>query len=520
MKKLSEFFLIFRSYFLLFLAAFILSGLTVNPSLAGALDKTGTLWSPHIEWNFENPTYSGNPFDLIASATFTHTASGATHTTEMFYDNANTWKFRFTATKTGAWSFTTSSNDPDLDGKSGTVTITSNPNTEIKGFLQSHGNKFARQIGENGELEGFLFNVYMDNNAFPHNGNLALYSDVNFINAYIQDAQQYGFNTIFLPVNNEWFKLGANRYTDHSSENPDIQTFEILEQIITTAHSQGVNFHMWAWGDESRKWTPIGVGGINGIPDRRLQRYIAARLGPLPGWTMGYGFDLQEWVSESQVGEWAQYMKARMGWQHLLMARGRVHAELDVKSYSGLKAHSYEEAVSNMNSDSSRPHFFEERDLYTRFGNTMDVTRQHLWQYTLAGGHGGFWGILWNGGPLYPNPEQLLTFDQFWKNRFLLNMGRANNLTDGYGLKTPDNTNYVFYKENTNSIQMLLSGMSGSQPAIAIDTKKAYKIVSLGMLSASNQIWTAPYISDWAIGVGDFEVDIIAPIAPSNLIVE
>jgi hypothetical protein len=333
--------------------------------VAQTLDKIGTLWSPYIEWDLENPTYSGNPFDLIASATFIHMTSGETRTTEMFYDSGNTWKFRFSATRTGEWTFTTASSDADLNGKGGTVTITSNSDPSIKGFIKSQGNKFARQIGENGELEGLLFNVYMNHDDFPNNGKLALYADVNFISAYIQDAQQYGFNTIYLPVHNEWFKLGANTYNEHSSENPDTQTFEILEKIITTAHSQGVSFHMWAWGDEGRQWTPIGVGGINGIPDRRLQRYIAARLGPLPGWTMGYGFDLQEWVSESQIGEWAQYMHEHMGWRHLLMARGRSHSELDVKSYSGLKSHSYENAISNMNSDNSRPHFFAERDLYS-----------------------------------------------------------------------------------------------------------------------------------------------------------
>ena len=76
--------------------------------------------------------------------------------------------------------------------------------------------------------------------------------------------------------------------------------------MVVIAHRNGASLHMWAWGDESRRWTPIGVGGINGTPDRRLQRYIASRLGPLPGWTMGYGFDLQEWVSESQTQAWAQ----------------------------------------------------------------------------------------------------------------------------------------------------------------------------------------------------------------------
>jgi len=44
---------------------------------------------------------------------------------------------------------------------------------------------------------------------------------------------------------------------------------------------------LWAWGDEQRRMTPKRWG-INGKVDRRLQRYICARLGPLPGWSIAF----------------------------------------------------------------------------------------------------------------------------------------------------------------------------------------------------------------------------------------
>lgn len=73
-----------------------------------------------------------------------------------------------------------------------------------------------------------------------------------------------------------------------------------LDFLISEAHAAGVNVHFWAWGDGDRQWLPKPVsddfleGGNNGPGDRRLQRYIADRLGPLPGWPIGYGFDLSE----------------------------------------------------------------------------------------------------------------------------------------------------------------------------------------------------------------------------------
>ena len=53
-----------------------------------------------------------------------------------------------------------------------------------------------------------------------------------------------------------------------------------LELLITKVHAAGGLVHIWAWGDEARRWTPVRWGK-NGKVDKRLQRYIAARLGPL-----------------------------------------------------------------------------------------------------------------------------------------------------------------------------------------------------------------------------------------------
>jgi hypothetical protein len=86
---------------------------------------------------------------------------------------------------------------------------------------------------------------------------------------YFMDAKANGFEIIFIHVNNNWFKLGVREHQKHKSQNPDPKAFAVLEKIITTVHKLGGRVHIWAWGDESRKWTPIGLpGGINGKADR------------------------------------------------------------------------------------------------------------------------------------------------------------------------------------------------------------------------------------------------------------
>ncbi|MCP4455676.1 MAG: DUF5060 domain-containing protein, partial [Planctomycetes bacterium] len=107
--------------------------------------REATMWSPYIEWTLENPSFNGNPFDVMAKVRFAHEPSGAAHTTEMFFTGEDTWRFRFTGDREGVWRFATSSTDPELDGYSGRVLVRANPNPDTTGFLTHVGNRFALQ---------------------------------------------------------------------------------------------------------------------------------------------------------------------------------------------------------------------------------------------------------------------------------------------------------------------------------------------------------------------------------------
>ena len=88
--------------------------------------KSGTQWAPYVEWEIENESFEGNPFDVVATATFLHGRSGETRTTELFYAGDNIWKIRFCGTKPSRWTFRTESLDEDLDGLTGSVQIRHN----------------------------------------------------------------------------------------------------------------------------------------------------------------------------------------------------------------------------------------------------------------------------------------------------------------------------------------------------------------------------------------------------------
>jgi hypothetical protein len=90
------------------------------------------------------------------------------------------------------------------------------------------------------------------------------------------------------------------------------------------------------------------------------------------------------------------------------------------------------------------------------------------------------------------------------KNRFRADMERKNELTDGYCLASPDDKRYVFYKESTSSIDMDLSRFDGVLHAVAVDAEKSYEELAV-TVTRSRVTWDAPYRSDWALAVGDFD---------------
>jgi hypothetical protein len=513
-------------------------------ALADPFDKNGVLYAPFVEWSQTNTSFSGNPFDLEATVTFTHQGTSEEISTPMFYDGSDTWKWRFSGTNTGAWTFTTSSADSDLDGLSGSVQIAPNPNPEIGGLVVGAETKFARQVVV-GDLDPIALQVYMNMRA-PTESNPGFgksndggWTPIRLVetqaarDSYIQQAQQSGMNAIFFQFNGQWYdfdsELGRTDVLGTNNPNPDLRTFQALEQMIQDAHGEGVQTIIWAWGDDARSWTPSNLlGGQNGEPDTRLQNYIAARLGPVVGWSMGYGFDLGEWASEQELSAWATNLQNQMGWQHMLWGRQRSGTNLDAVSNDrrpdgNPRDEFYNQALNEIQNSVQRPVIFERRFGYMRDSVWDDETmRRAMWQFTVAGGASGWWGFragtsITAPGP-FAEPETFRTHQAFWDDRLLLDMNPHNELTGGslaFALATDDLSDIVVYQEDSGQIQLNLANLAAPTLAIAVDTKADYAEIPLGLLNNTDQVWTTPYQSDWAIALGsiavtlagDFDVD-------------
>ena len=506
-------------------------------------EKEALQWQPYAEWQVENTSFQGNPFDVEAQAVFRHASSGQSIQAPMFYDSDSTWKFRFTGIAQGAWTLETVSEDQDLHGWTGQVVVKENPDKNAHGFITSFGSKWGWQGTEEAFVPQFVMGKEMQ----------YLYDfsagkpDVQKIEADIEEfIEEHGFTGFKVKIAQSWFDIKNEApYTD-----PDIRTYQTLETLLQKVHQAGGACHIWLWGSDGNRDSEgdDGPRGTLGEPmnekDKRNLRYIAARLGSIPGWTMGYGIDTENGVAtQEQLNQWKAYLEEQLGWNHFLGARVGYdekglwavnprppkpphdeHFRSEIKDehtfwlggdYIGYTSYRplYDRYVEAINHRPDKPSFEEDRfrlrnsEKWSYKDYDEELTRRGLWHSALAGGVANIWGNLLpdddqGGSQPYDIKALINTYARFFENRFLKEMQTDKN-GEVLSLKTPDRKQLIFYQENTNQIAMNLSEPS-KMPAVAVDTKKAYQEIKIGPLSGEDPTWKAPYTSDWAIAVGNF----------------
>jgi hypothetical protein len=61
-------------------------------------------WAGTHDLSFQNPGWTGNAYDVLATATFTH-ATEPSVTTELYFNGGDEWVARFRGSALGAWSY-------------------------------------------------------------------------------------------------------------------------------------------------------------------------------------------------------------------------------------------------------------------------------------------------------------------------------------------------------------------------------------------------------------------------------
>jgi len=540
------------TYKRLFLGLISLTLISCKPQVFE--DKAILQWET-AEWSSNIESHEGNPFDIEANVTFTNDASGTTVKTAMFFDGNNTWKFRFTGTEQGTWQFETTSDTEALEGLTGQVIVKENPDHQKHGFMKNIGGRWGWQ----GTNEVFVPQYVMGKNPNYYYDFENDRVDEEKIDADIREfVKEHGFTGFHFKVRTFWFDLETEDIDGDVGENPDPRSFRVLETIVQKVHDLGGACHFWMWGADGRNDDKGGPGGIIGGAmndiDQRNLRYIAARLGPVPGWSMGYGFDTENgWATKEQLNNWKSFLEDRMGWDHFLGARVSYDDKglwaltknppkppLDEKNnapigdeyvtwlggdYIGYTSYRpmYNRYREAMQHQPQKPSFEEDRFRLRNRPNweykdyNLERTRRGLWNSVMAGGVANIWGNLLpeeNHGGSQPYDidtihikHQIKTYSLFFEDRFTNDMDVIEllNSPELRCLKNPDNTRIIFYQEDTDHIETTSLNPKGNLPAVAIDTKRAYEEIKITPQSGDTFSWKAPYKSDWAIAIGTFK---------------
>jgi hypothetical protein len=380
---------------------------------------------------------------------------------------------------------------------------------------------------------------------------------------------EHGFTGFHLQCRGRWFNLTGKPRKDM---NPDPRTYEVLETIIRKVYASGGACHIWMWGKDINRGGDgprALIGGPMSQADQRNLRYIAARLGPLPSWSIGYGYDTENlWASPEEFTAWKSFLERYSGWDHFIGARvgfdekgtygrygkGIPKAPLNEKynapigdaytawlggDYIGYTSYRplYDRYVEVLEHQSNRPSFEEDRfrirdaAQWTHKDYSAELTVKGLWHSAMSGGVANIWGHLLpdsdqDGSQSYDHGDIQIkhlinTYTTFFRDmgRFRKDFIRDNTISDPRSgttekqepadisvcLRNLKNTHFIFYKENDSKVGTDLSKMPTSQPAIAVDVLKYYNEIDLGILAPGKHVWKAPYVSTWAIAIGRFD---------------
>lgn len=441
-----------------------------SPDVSAALETqfTESCRLPNAEqrpvWECYEMTVSDPGVPAYQSVTIRH-ADGEEHRVLTFQENSQT-KFRFTPTKPGRWIFSTG----------GELTVNADRPSYAKGFVAAADQKWIRTATGKAFVPQFV-----------------MYDKPDLDQGLDEFVEGHGF-TGFHITNLRDFMANPSYF----------------EAVVLKTYRRGGTTHFWIWGDARRNQTPKSYG----IDAEKLYQEIAARLGPIPGWTFSYGFDLFEWASAEDLEDLHQKLQSYTSYPHLFGARGHTQAYKEISpnlDYASWEWHrpTYSDYREHLAQANNRPAFSEDRfrirtpTRYPEKDYDPELTRQGLWHSMIAGGVANIWGYQPRDGAFsepYPNKALIKTYRTFTDKTYTVGMQPDNSLIEsGYCLRDGQTT-AVCYAEAASEINLNLASLQAPLEIFAVDTKAAYQEIGFPS-SDPNLTWKAPRRSDWAISI-------------------
>lgn len=387
------------------------------------------------------------------------------HQVLTFEDQGQT-KFRFTPTQEGVWTFSTGGN----------IEINASRDDYAKGFVRPSGSKWVRAATGRAFVPQFV-----------------MYDKTDLDGGLDEFVDEHGFTGFHI-----------TNLRDFMS-NPSY-----FEAVVLKTYRRGGVTHFWVWGDEDRRQTPETYG----INVNRLYSEIAARLAPLPGWIVGYGFDLFEWATADEIEEFQQTLQQASSYHHMVGGRGHKNEYREISSnldYASWEWHrpTYDDYRDHIEKTNNRPAFSEDRfrirepSRYPDKDYNADLTLRGLWNSAIAGGVANIWGHQPEGAEFsepYPNKDGIKTYSLFIEKTFTAGMQPDTELMSGGHCLRDGQLIAICYAEAIADVSLNVSTIAEPIQIVAIDTRSAYHEIEIPA-SGNAVYWSAPYLSDWAFSI-------------------
>jgi hypothetical protein len=280
-------------------------------------------------------------WDVEGCCEWTHESGTIQRKSLIWYSGSNhTYVYRFGASLQGRWTGKTTSPVTALNSLQLNVTVgpSRNPNRiGWSGQLRDEPTAWAHQKGAEGKLvKRTPVLIMMPDVQRWHDDLGRMRSFVNEFNenhgfngGHISTIGRgwfdidHGFNGGHIStIGRGWFDIASNEDLRAAPPAPDVRTFAALEAVASEWSERGGWLHLWMWGKGNTADFSKLPGGHEGPHSRRINRYIAARLAPVPGWSMGIGWDVEFWVDERKLKWWLDDLIPQLGgWHHWIGLR-------------------------------------------------------------------------------------------------------------------------------------------------------------------------------------------------------
>lgn len=487
----------------------------------------------------------GNPYtDVGVTATFSG-PGGTSKTVRGFWAGGSTFRIRFTPTAVGTWTYTTSSTDAGLNGKSGTISCAA-PSAGSRGFLRRDVANPYTWVWDDGTRHFMWGQTYYDI--------LRTAMGANTWKTAIDNSAAYGMTKVRLHVYAQGDYAGIGEGT---SPYPDVQPFmgsstspnhdqlnlpywSKLDEVVTYLASKGM-------GADLLLFNPYQGGRNFGtqVQDERYLRYIVARYAAYSNvlWCVG-----QEWDRSPKPQSYWDTMGGIVRIEDPWMSEGSFLRPLSIHPYgassdfkffgSSWPAHVILQwsiqGDGSANGAITR-HWGHNmpvvNDEYGYIGWVSRTTlRNEIWGTAVAGGYGSAgdarrFGPVepeisgeWHDAPEYGDLQTMIKLFtnsglQYWK------MSSQNSLvTSGarvYVLAEPGQQ-YVVYAAQGGSFSISLA--SGTYSARRLDPRSGTDVALPDVSGGGSRSFTLPDSNDWVVYLkSSGSTPVSPPAAPSGL---